>query len=263
MSEAQGADVSYANPAPNLSGLDFVIARATYGSTGLDSRTAQHVKACRSVPGRPLGLYHFAYPDPGDADNEARHFLSIADRYKPEMLALDLEDAGSVGAGALEDWALTFMRTIRGHAPLVLFYSMASWLPRFPRLAKEFPGSLWVAHWNVPRPSCGPWATWRFWQKGGRRGIDYDVYRYSADELRADLGDDMTEDQVRAIVVDVLANVVDGAESRSKGEAKPASPAAAARGWNLSDVIRDGIEGGGGSLPPKIKVAGELAVSPA
>src|SRR5574337_1367607 len=72
-----GYDISYwQSTTPSLSGVDFVIVRAGYGTSTVDSRYAMHSANVRKV-GKVLGAYWFWY-DGQDNAKAVATFLKVA-----------------------------------------------------------------------------------------------------------------------------------------------------------------------------------------
>lgn len=151
-----GIDISYAQTTtPNLTGLSFAFARATY-SLANDSRYAQHAADIKSA-GLVLGAYHFWYDGQSGAA-QASHFLSVAG--SAELLALDFEGAAADIAGAK-----AFIAAVqKAGRKIGLYHSLSG----YPSWGQDF---RWVAYWNASPPPIA----WDFWQYGGS-GIDEDQF---------------------------------------------------------------------------------------
>lgn len=196
----------------------FVFAKATDDTDYVDPRFARN-RAGAHANGLAFGAYHFARPDPrrGDAVQEAKHFVAVADPRPGELLpVLDIETSRHLDQDELTRWALRWTTEVRertGVTPLV-YTSPHGWEERFgdtKRLARA--GSpLWVAHWNVSAPLVPAdgwdghgWVVWQHSSTGHVAGIDGDV---DLDKLvGADLG---------VITIRRLAITVDGDAGRVK-----------------------------------------------
>lgn len=165
----EGIDVStYQLTTPDLAGLGFVIARATYGLDGLDARYTMHAANVRKA-GKILGAYHYWYP--GDGAAQALHFLSVA--AGADLLFLDLEGTGSGTSSGLAD-ARDFLAAIHATGRKVGLYHSES---GYPSLGQDY---RWVAHWGVAAPGIA----WDFHQYQGSP-LDRDRWRGDLAGLQA------------------------------------------------------------------------------
>jgi lysozyme len=136
--------------------------KATEGSTYRDPDYADR-RAAFAKTGLPFGGYHFARPSAGDADDEARHFLSVATPRPGDLLpALDLETTEGLSISALRGWAREWTRIVGkacgGHDPVV-----------YSPFDLQVPGIRWRARYNkgntvrgVLAPPALPWDVWQF-----------------------------------------------------------------------------------------------------
>jgi hypothetical protein len=172
---AKGLDVSsWQATTPQLAGLAFAFARATYG-TSKDTRFDQHAAAFRSA-GIVSGAYAFGVGDK-NATDQANIFLATAGRH--DLLALDLESNGSIGPSMSAAQAKTFIETVQYAGRKIGLYHSDS---GFPELGQDWN---WVAKWgNTP-----PARPWSFWQVQGSP-LDLDVFNGPAEALAVFAGAD-------------------------------------------------------------------------
>lgn len=101
--------------AAQAAGLQWWYAKATEGTTFVDPTYAKRVRQARRA-GIPVGAYHFARPDRGDASEEARFFLATADIRAGDMLPmLDLESTEGLSPAELTRWTGAWVRTVTRH----------------------------------------------------------------------------------------------------------------------------------------------------
>lgn len=155
-----GIDVSHHQEhTPDLTGLSFLWARATYG-TNVDDRFVQHTTAARQA-GLLVGAYHFGRH--GSPVAQARAFLQAAGDV--DFYALDLEnDAGSPDMTRLEARAFIAAVQAAGHK-VGLYHSESG----FPWVGQTYN---WVAKWSATPPAIA----WTFWQY---RGAPLDLDRFN------------------------------------------------------------------------------------
>lgn len=198
----RGIDISqHQATTPRLTGLGFLIARASIG-TSHDTRYAAHIAAARRG-GLVVGAYHFGRAMPGAS--QARAFLEAAGHV--DLYALDVEpywidpQDHSLGRAVMSAaQARAFIAAVAAAGrPIGLYHSDSG----FPSYGQDWN---WVAKWS-PTPPTRAWSIWQY------RGdpLDLDRFDGTADELRALGGippapDSSTEETM--IVPQHLAHVV-------------------------------------------------------
>jgi lysozyme len=152
----------------------FVIMRATRGNAYDDPRYAEYL-AEASANGLVVGAYHRAKVGvaPGDARDEADHFLDVARNGAGDILpVLDIEDANGLSVAKLRAWVRRWLARVRGRTgvrPMIYSspYFWRTYLGDTTWFAdRGYP--LWIAHWGVWRPDVPArgWSGhgWTFWQ---------------------------------------------------------------------------------------------------
>lgn len=165
--KVHGSDVSHHQGTLNLKdaadhGLQFLYHKATEGTSFVDDEYAARRAAAKKA-GIPFGAYHFARPKVGNADEEARHFLSTAKPVAGDLFpALDLETNDSnLTQLQLTRWVAEFVAIVQsrvGVKPVI--YTPFS-------LLKHFDAPLWVPRYNntnTPPVTPKPWDKWDIWQ---------------------------------------------------------------------------------------------------
>jgi uncharacterized repeat protein (TIGR02543 family) len=149
--------------------------------------------------GLPVGAYHFSRPDPspGDAREEARFFVSVADPRPGDLLpVLDIETSRHLDQEEVTRWARRWVAEVRdltGVTPLV-YTSPNGWATRTgdTRALARDGAPLWVAHWGVSSPTVPAgnwdghgWVVWQHTSKGQVRGIhgNVDLDRLAGERL--------------------------------------------------------------------------------
>ena len=133
--------------AAKQAGLRWWYLKATEGDSFVDSTYASRVRAARRA-GIPVGAYHFARPDRGDAAMEAEFFLANSDIRAGDMLPmLDLESLEGLTAAEVTRWTGTWVKTIRQElAQRDLIAKPIIYTPF--NLEKGFGCLLWVARYS-------------------------------------------------------------------------------------------------------------------
>ena len=150
--KVHGADLSHHNTNPNLrkakaAGLQWVIHKATEGSTYTDPTYAARRKAAREA-GLTFGAYGFARPDErgGDAKLEALHLFKVARPAVGDIVpTLDFEVAYTNAEAWCKSWQREMKRLLResglesdrmlhyGPDDFGVDYKAARWVPRYNR----------------------------------------------------------------------------------------------------------------------------------
>jgi GH25 family lysozyme M1 (1,4-beta-N-acetylmuramidase) len=159
--------------AAQAAGLRWWYLKATEGDSVRDATYRKRVRQARAA-GIPVGAYHFARPDPGDAATEARFFLAHTDLRAGDMLPmLDLESLEGMTLAEVTRWTGQWVRTVtralrqRGLEGRPIIYTPFD-------LGSGFGCLLWVARYSddfraprIPRP----WRKAAIWQhSNGRYG---------------------------------------------------------------------------------------------
>jgi lysozyme len=153
-------------------GVRFAYARATLGRDSNDLSFAGHRQAA-NAHGIRFGGYHLPYPSHSSAEQQARHFLSVAKPRPGDLVpAIDVEgktppDAGEakLSTAQLVAWLRAWLRTVEeaiGAKPVV--YTNPSWWSS--RLQNANLGCpLWLAHYTHGTPTIPkPWTSYAIWQ---------------------------------------------------------------------------------------------------
>lgn len=177
-----GADIShYQNgkldlAAAKKAGLKFLYHKATEGTGYVDPNFGKR-RAEAAAAGLPFGGYHFARPAKGDAEDEAKHFVSVVKPKVGDVLpVLDLEVDGGLNKNELWAWAVTFVKTVK---KLTGFETIV-YGPFFGD--REVPWLRWVPRYNnTNTPPSTPWDIWQF--SNGQYGVPHTLTGLGAVDL--------------------------------------------------------------------------------
>jgi hypothetical protein len=139
----KGVDVSgYQSSDYPLDGFDFVIVKATEGTSYVNPRHSAQVDRARSHD-RVVGHYHYISPSSG-ITAQMNYFLDHIAARKDEFLALDWEDTGV--SNAEKDDAIRTLQSKAGGRKVLLYCNVDFWLNRD---TTSFAGDgLWIAQYN-------------------------------------------------------------------------------------------------------------------
>lgn len=184
----KGIDVSVWQRGLNIgsTGAEFVICKATQGTTIVDPCCDTHYQAAKKL-GLKLGVYHYAAG--GDPVAEADFFVRNIKGYIGEaLLVLDWEKNKNPRFGEHASWCLTFLRRVKeltGVKPLIYMSASVIKMADWSAVVREDYG-LWVAgypdnrdSWDIPKFlwDVSPWpfyAIWQYTSSGGK--LDRDVF---------------------------------------------------------------------------------------
>jgi hypothetical protein len=174
-----GIDVgSYQRSDYSTTGLDFVMVKATEGSSYTNPRHAGQVATGRAH-GLVVGHYHFARPGPVTA--QADYFLAHAGARPGDVLAFDWEDTGVPGAEK-DAW----LRHVQAKAPdhrVILYCNRDFWLHR--DITSFCADGLWIADPSAPGGHPRVEHPWLFHQYSSAGGLDRNVGNFAGrDALR-------------------------------------------------------------------------------
>ncbi|MEJ7729581.1 MAG: GH25 family lysozyme [Polyangiaceae bacterium] len=205
-----GIDVSYYQEnvdweAVGAAGMEFAIARSSYGEGFVDPRFDKNWKGIRAA-GLVRGAYQFflADQDPIAQAELLLEQLAGAGGLEPGDLppALDIEETRGVGdakiVARMHAW-LEHVEAAIGRPPMI-YSSPGFWnVLGNPAGFEGYP--LWVAHWGVqcPKVPSGSWEDFAIWQEGpfaidGLGKVDGNWFNGSRADLLAFAGTPAPED---------------------------------------------------------------------
>ena len=150
----KGIDVSdYQSATYSLTGVDFVIVKATEGTSYVNPKHSAQVKRARDN-GRVVGHYHFGRS--GSTSAQVDYFLRHAAPAAHDILALDWEDA-SVSCAA-KDAFLRALKAKAGGRKVLLYCNQNYWLNR--DTTSYAADGLWIAQYGVSAGHPGIQAKW-------------------------------------------------------------------------------------------------------
>lgn len=171
-----GIDVaSYQDSTPNLTGLDFVVVKATEGTGYVSPKHAAQIAAGRAH-GLVVGHYHFVKGDGMDA--QADYFLSHAAPQADEFLVLDWESPDVTDAEKNE--CIKHLKTKAGTRKVGLYCNTSYWKSRdHSDYAGDF---LWIADPSAPAGHPRVTHAWTIHQYSSAGGTDRNVAVFATRE---------------------------------------------------------------------------------
>ncbi len=175
-----GIDVAnYQGPAPDVSGAQFVLIKATEGTTVTSTAQADQAAVARAA-GAIVGFYHFLWP--GNIPEQAAYFVAQCDSVPGDLLACDWEttEDGTAATGAEKDAFLAAVKAARPDHKVLLYCDRDFWTNR--DTTSDCGDGLWIAdpgsaagHPSVVHP-------WTIHQYGTADGVDQDVANFPTAE---------------------------------------------------------------------------------
>lgn len=146
-------------------GYDFVILRDGYGwgTPGRkDSMVETYYRQAKDA-GMKVGFYHYIYStSKSDMIHEAVSALSNISKCNPDLfIACDIEEKehSEFNGHYLTQMANAFNQIIEQNGFQSCTYSYAALLKKMD--LTELQGLVWVAHWDVQKPSVDRWDIWQ------------------------------------------------------------------------------------------------------
>lgn len=165
----------------DLAGLDFVMVKATEGTTYVNPEQKAQAAKARDA-GLAVGFYHFLHP--GYTYAQASYFVEQCDSVHGDMLIVDWEttENGNHASCQEKDQFLAALKELRPEHHRRLLYCNVDYWKNIDTTSGCGDG-LWIASPDGYPPIVHPWL---FWQTGERGGVDSDVSAFhSRDALRA------------------------------------------------------------------------------
>lgn len=171
--------------------VQFVIAKATQGTSFQDPRYLANKAAVEGLTGVRFTAYDFADPEggPKQAVDDANYFMDFANLDEGNIVpVLDVEQSNGYSKLRLREWVAAWLHRVYVRLGVrAIIYTSPSFfrtsLGDTTWFAKHgYP--LWIAHWgvispDVPAKSWGRrgWSVWQWTSEGTVAGIDGDVDR--------------------------------------------------------------------------------------
>lgn len=150
-----GIDVSdHQSSTYDLDDHDFVVVKATEGTSYINPKHADQVERARSHD-RVVGHYHYLVDSSG-ITAQMDYFLEHADPQGDEFLAVDWEDTGVSSSD--KDTALEHLKNNAGGRKVLLYCNVDFWLNR--DTSSKAGDGLWIAHYNGDPGNPGIEADW-------------------------------------------------------------------------------------------------------
>ncbi|MGN0670736.1 MAG: glycoside hydrolase family 25 protein [Oscillospiraceae bacterium] len=159
-------------------GIKFAMIRSSFSDKYVDKTFEYNITEAAKA-GIDVGVYHYCYAlNAEEAREEAKHFIETISPYKITYpVVLDFEDNSQVNLDkeVKNEIAQVFIEEVRkaGYYPMI--YSYTSWYENYMDM-KALDCEVWVAHWNVTKPSYkGSYGMWQYSCEGKVSGIDVNV----------------------------------------------------------------------------------------
>lgn len=167
----KGIDISgYQSTTYDLGGRDFVIVKATEGTSYVNPRRADQVARARSHD-RVVGHYHYLSASSG-MTAQMDYFLEHADPQADEFLAVDWEESGV--SSAEKDTAVKHLKRHADGRKVLLYCNVDFWVNRD---TSSYAGDgLWIAHYNGDAGNPGIEADWL-------------IHQYTSDPIDTNVAD--------------------------------------------------------------------------
>lgn len=173
-------------------GTVFAFARATYGSSEVDSYFSDNWQAMKAA-GVIRGAYHF-FLVADDPTQQAEFFIKTVGSLGPDDLppVIDVESASGTSSNLAAD-VQTWLNVVEqglGRTPII-YTAPSYWNENITGGFGNYP--LWVAEYGVstPKPVNG-WSNYTFWQysstgtvAGVNGAVDLDYFNGTSEELTA------------------------------------------------------------------------------
>lgn len=152
--------------------IDYIFMKATEGESFKDWRFKGRWRKAKKL-GITCGAYHFFRPGKS-AESQAKNFITVVGNLESTDLppVLDIEKMDGCSKELLNKRALEWLRIIEKHygrKPIV--YANPYYLNNVIDSQITSSYSIWVANYNVKRPSYSNWKYWQFTDKALVKGI--------------------------------------------------------------------------------------------
>ncbi|NJP42264.1 GH25 family lysozyme [Actinacidiphila epipremni] len=169
-----GVDVaSYQASDYPTAGLDFVVVKATEGSSYVNPKHSGQVATARAH-GLVVGHYHFVRP--GSMSAQVDYFLAHAGAKAGDFLALDWEDPGVSNADK-DAWLHDAKSKVPEHR-VIMYSNRDYWLHR--DITSYCADGLWIADPSAPKGKPRVEHPWLFHQYSSAGGIDRNVGNFAS-----------------------------------------------------------------------------------
>lgn len=178
-----GIDVAdYQGPAPDLSGSQFVLIKATEGTSVVNADQDAQAAHARAT-GCLVGFYHFLHP--GNIQAQAAYFVAQCESVPGDSLWIDWEtvEDGTHATAAEKDQALAAVKALRPDHRVGLYCNLTFW--KTVDTTSDCGDGLWIADPDSPAGHPAVVHPWTIHQ-WGIRGVDQDVANFpTVEAMRA------------------------------------------------------------------------------
>lgn len=166
-------------------GYDFTFIKATEGQSWVDKCFMANWVGAK-LAGLATGAYHFFHPAQ-DVGNQVHQFLTTMGDLRDGDLppVLDWEITNNIDPDKQKQAAMKWLTDVEkalGVVPII--YGSPSFFEDLGDLSAFSRFGLWIAHYGVASPIVpAPWKDYLFWQTNSIRGLDYDSFNGTEEEL--------------------------------------------------------------------------------
>jgi GH25 family lysozyme M1 (1,4-beta-N-acetylmuramidase) len=164
-----------------LTGLDFVIAKASEGDTIADPTYNLWASQAEEA-GAQFGAYHFFHPETFNARAQAEFFVSVANPRSGLSLWVDYETYTPEGGQVDAEEIGLFISTVKIAVPQakVGIYANGTGLGKILPFLREIPfNGFWYANPSTPMTQQSAGLSWQIHQYESLDGIDRDYSTWS------------------------------------------------------------------------------------
>ncbi len=166
----------------SVSGIDFVMIRASFGSENVDEYLGKNVKGCEKYD-IPYGFYHYTYArTAAEAKNEAKFFLNNIRGYSPEYpIVLDIEEEfyKKMDRDDVTKVITAFMDVLKNAGYYVMVYNSPNFIKACIDSSELEKYDIWIACWGdeerLNSLYNGHYGMWQYSATGKVSGINGDV----------------------------------------------------------------------------------------
>ncbi len=166
----------------SVSGIDFVMIRASFGSENVDEYLDKNVKGCEKYD-IPYGFYHYTYArTAAEAKNEAKFFLNNIRGYSPKYpIVLDIEEEfyKKMDKDDVTKVINAFMDVLKDAGYYVMVYNSPNFIKACIDSTELEKYDIWIACWGDEERLAslydGHYGIWQYSATGKVSGINGDV----------------------------------------------------------------------------------------
>lgn len=172
---------------------DFCICKASESASCADRTFQSKLDTCKAEGIELVGAYHFACltnTAETDAVNFLRQVTCREELGNNMMLALDFESHPNYPKNNLLDpnsyvWCRKWLDTVYAETGIKPLLYISGAYTKYCDIIADGDYGLWVAHWDVKKPTKGAWPFWAVWQYtvDKSQNVDRDKFNGSKEQF--------------------------------------------------------------------------------